>query len=138
MKIEFEVPVLCDDGYYGTIAAVIFDPHESLVSHIVVQETMPPHQQRLIPSYTSLIMVNAEIRLADTTAEFRCYHPFTDTEAVRIDQIDGTGNLCCHHVSRSLSAIHFCPGRDCRTVPPFEKQISNGYERRVHLYPNET
>ncbi len=85
MDIPTDVRVYCTDGYCGRSTRVVLKPKTEEITHLVVKEKDPPHEELLIPVSVVTVTTPDSINLSLTRGELDQQQPFLETEYVKLD-----------------------------------------------------
>lgn len=85
MDIPIDVEVFCTDGLCGRSTHVVLRPKTEEVTHLVVREEEPPHQEILIPIAAVAATTPDSINLCYTKHEIANRQPFIETDYVQVD-----------------------------------------------------
>lgn len=109
MDIPVDAPVFCIDGLCGRSTHVVVRPTTEEVTHLVIKEKEPPHQERLVPIDAVTVSTPDSINLRYTRHQVTKLQPFIEVEHVRIDLPRATGAssiatpfLYAEHETRSV------------------------------------
>ena len=89
MDIPMNVDVHCSDGPGGRSCAIILDPINEKVTHIVVREKRFPHIERLVSLDLIRESTPRHIDLRCTAAQLSEARPFIDTDFLLADSLGG-------------------------------------------------
>ena len=85
MDIPIHDEVFCIDGFCGRSTHVVLRPKAEEVTHLVVKEQKPPHQEILIPVTAAAETIPDSVNVRRTRDEIAKLQPFMETEYVRVD-----------------------------------------------------
>ena len=83
IDVPIKAAVECTDGPCGQSTTLIVNPVTETVTHIVVEEKVPPHTQRMVPLEQVVETTPELIKLGCTEAEFKQMESFTETQFVK-------------------------------------------------------
>ena len=85
MDIPIDAEVFCTDGFCGRSTRVVLKPETEEVTHLVVREKEPPHQEILVPVTAVTATTPDSINLRYTKHKITKLQPFTETDYVQVD-----------------------------------------------------
>jgi len=88
MHIPVKVEVHCSDGLCGRSTHVLVDVKRKKVTHLVIKESEPPHEERIVPIEQVLDTAPDVILLRSTKDELSKMEPFNQTEYLREKMAD--------------------------------------------------
>jgi sporulation protein YlmC with PRC-barrel domain len=88
MHIPVEVEVHCSDGLCGRSTHVLVDVRRKEVTHLVIKESEPPHEERIVPIEAVVGTAPDVILLRATKAEVSKMEPFNQTTYLREEMPD--------------------------------------------------
>jgi len=93
MDIPINVDVQCSDGPGGRSCAIILDPINEKVTHIVVKENRFPHAKRLVPVDMIRESTPRHIALRCTADQLGEAEPFIDTDFLLTDRLGNVAGM---------------------------------------------
>ena len=85
MDIPIDAEVFCTDGFCGRSTYVVLRPKAEEVTHLVMREQAPPHQELLIPVTAVAETTPNSVNVRYTRDEITKLQPFIETEYVKVD-----------------------------------------------------
>jgi len=83
MDIPINAKVYCQDKLFGHTQAVILDPANDVITHVVVKENKSPHIERLVPIYMIDASLADNIHLKINETMTQSLPPFFDEEYIQ-------------------------------------------------------
>ena len=83
MDIPVGVEVICEQEVCGESKALVINPTNERITHVVVAEKEYPHAEHLVPLDTIIESTPSSIRLRCSCQEFGGMEPFHETEFIK-------------------------------------------------------
>ncbi len=93
MEIPLNAQVECTDGVCGSSAYVLINPVTEQVTHLVVQEAVPHHNEYIVPVDLVTTTVEGTIQLSCSKADLEKMDPFLHTRFIKEQIPDYEGNI---------------------------------------------
>jgi uncharacterized protein YrrD len=93
IDIPLKARVRCTDGVAGTSEAVIYDPTEQRVTHLVLRQRGALHTKRLVPIDLVRTSTEDEIELGCSLSDVRDLENFSETRLVPAPPLDLYGGI---------------------------------------------
>ena len=83
MDIPINAKVFCQDKFCGYTQAVILNPENDAITHVVVKESKKPHTERLVPIGMIDASLSHNVHLKFNEASLQSLPPFFDVEYIQ-------------------------------------------------------